>query len=115
MARLSRAIEGLTNEDSEGVASGSQASRPAARAPTRGVPMATRSLILALCLSTVVSGLAASQQQPATIPTELAVALLDHGESQSGNRTPRIVVGRAPAGIPASLTQAEGAVIVGGV
>src|SRR5437763_5982309 len=75
--------------------------------------MVTRSLVVALL--TGVSRLAAGQQQPPTIPGDLAVALLDHGESQSGNRTPRIVVGRAPAGIPGSLTKAEGAVVLGGV
>ena len=58
---------------------------------------------------------ARGQQQPATIPTELALVLLDHGESLSGNRAPKIVVGRAPDGIPRSLTSADGAVIVGGI
>ena len=47
---------------------------------------------------------ARGQQQPATIPTELALVLLDHGESLSGNRAPRIVIGRAPDGIPGSCT-----------
>ena len=59
--------------------------------------MVTRSLVVALL--TGVSRLAAGQQQPPTIPGDLAVALLDHGESQSGNRTPRIVVGRRPLAI----------------
>src|SRR5881628_2536809 len=77
--------------------------------------MVTRAVVVALCLSTVLSRAAVGQQQPPTIPTELAVALLDHGESQSGNRTPKIVVGRAPSGIPSSLTTAEGATVVGGV
>ena len=58
---------------------------------------------------------APGQQQPATIPSELALVLLDHGESLSGNRAPRIVVGRAPDGIPRSLTTVDGAVIVGGI
>ena len=37
---------------------------------------------------------ACAQQQPTSIPTDLALALLDHGESISGNRSPKIVVGR---------------------
>jgi hypothetical protein len=55
------------------------------------------------------------QQPPATIPTELALVLLDHGETLSGNRAPKIIIGRAPDGIPRSLTSADGAVIVGGI
>ena len=58
---------------------------------------------------------ARGQQPPATVPTELALVLLDHGELLSGSRAPRIVIGRAPDGIPRSLTSANGAVTVGGL
>lgn len=57
----------------------------------------------------------AAQEQPAMIPTALAVALLDRGESASGNRSPLFVVGHAPPGMPASLTTLEGGEILGGV
>ena len=57
------------------------------------------------------------QQPPAVIPTDLALALIDNGGgmSMSGNRPPRIVVGRAPDGMPASLTSAEGGTVIGGI
>src|ERR1051325_4598732 len=75
-----------------------------------------RSSRLALLLTAMVAPRSAiGQQQPPTIPSELAVALLDHGESASGNRVPKVVVGQAPAGFPASLTNLDGAVLVGGV
>jgi hypothetical protein len=57
----------------------------------------------------------AAQQQPATIPTDLALALLGNSASVYGSRTPRITVGQAPAGVPASLTAADGGVVLGGV
>ena len=77
--------------------------------------MRPSSSLALLLLTLVVRRDAAGQQQPASIPTELAVALLDHGESASGNRVPKLVVGRVPASIPASLTNLEGAVIIGGL
>jgi len=58
---------------------------------------------------------AAGQQPPTTIPTDLALALLDHGGGISGERSPKIVVGKAPDPIPASLTSLEGAVVAGGL
>jgi hypothetical protein len=75
-----------------------------------------RSSRLALLLTAMVAPRSAiGQQQPPTIPSELAVALLDHGESASGNRVPKLVVGHAPAGFPVSLTNLDGAMLVGGV
>lgn len=74
------------------------------------------SLVAALFVVAAVSvPPAKAQQQPATVPTELAMVLLDRGGSFTGNPTPQIVVGRAPSGIPGSLTSANGAVIVGGI
>ena len=56
----------------------------------------------------------AQEQNPATIPTELALALLDGGEYESGRRATRIFVGRAPDGIPQKLTSFEGGTVIGG-
>ena len=72
-------------------------------------------LLCIALLSSVAPSVARAQEQPSTIPTALAVALLDRGESASGNRSPMIVVGRAPSGIPESLTAVEGGVVLGGV
>ena len=57
----------------------------------------------------------ASAQQPATIPTDLALALIDNNTNAYGSRAPRITVGQAPARVPASLTSADGAVVLGGI
>jgi hypothetical protein len=58
---------------------------------------------------------AAAQQQPLTIPTDLVIALLDRGEGIAGNRSPKLLVGRAPQGVPGSLTSVDGARILGGI
>ena len=66
---------------------------------------------------TVVGGPRSSQaqeQNPATIPTELALALLGGGEYESGRRATRIFVGHAPDGVPQKLTSFEGGTIIGG-
>ena len=58
---------------------------------------------------------AAAQQQPATIPTELAFALLDNSMNAYGSRAPTISVGHAPPDMPASLTSADGGIVLGGI
>lgn len=57
----------------------------------------------------------AQDQNPASIPTELALALLDRGDYDSGRRATRLVVGRSPEGIPQKLTAFEGGTVLGGV
>jgi|tagenome__1003787_1003787.scaffolds.fasta_scaffold20987030_8 hypothetical protein len=55
----------------------------------------------------------AQEADPPSIPTELVHALLGRGESELG-RPPRIFVGRAPDGVPQSLTSLEGGTVLGG-
>jgi len=57
----------------------------------------------------------AQEQNPTTVPTELALALLDRGEYESERRTTRLIVGRAPEGVPRNLTTFEGGTVLGGV
>ena len=56
----------------------------------------------------------AQEQSPPSIPTELALALLEGGEFGPG-RQARIVVGRAPNGMLPSVTSLEGGTVLGGV
>jgi hypothetical protein len=77
-----------------------------------------RALVLSLLLVAVGwdgTRAAGAQQQPATIPTDLALALLENSADAYGGRAAKIMVGQAPAGVPASLTSADGAVVLGGV
>ena len=71
-------------------------------------------LALAVVIATP-SGHAACQQLSATIPTELALALLDGNQDAYGSRSPKIAVGVAPEGIPASLSSAARATVLGGM
>ena len=57
---------------------------------------------------------AAAQQQPASIPADLAHALLAVNTNEGG-RVPKIIVGQAPVGVPASLTSVDGGVVLGGL
>ena len=66
-------------------------------------------------LASVATRHALGQQQPATIPTELAAALLEANDDAYGSRMPTILVGRVPDSIPASLTSAPRATILGSV
>ena len=54
------------------------------------------------------------EQNPASIPTELALALLEGAEFGSG-RQPRIVVGHAPEGMLESVMSFEGGTVIGGL
>jgi hypothetical protein len=56
----------------------------------------------------------AQEQNPPTVPTELVQALLGRGEYDTG-RAPRLFVGRAPDGIPSSVTSIEGGTVLGGM
>ena len=56
----------------------------------------------------------AQEQNPASIPTDLALALLEGGEYGSG-RQPRVVVGHAPDGLLPSITFLDGGTVLGGV
>lgn len=53
-------------------------------------------------------------QNPASIPTELAMALLEGGE-YGWVRQPRVVVGRAPDGVLQKVTSLEGGTVLGGL
>ena len=53
------------------------------------------------------------EQNPASIPTELAVALIE-GSEYSG-RQPRVVVGHAPDGMLPSVMSLEGGTVLGGL
>lgn len=53
-------------------------------------------------------------QNPASIPTELALALLQGGEYGWG-RQPRVVVGRPPDGMLQSVMSFEGGTVLGGL
>lgn len=69
---------------------------------------------LALTIAAVPRAASAQVQNPATIPTDLALALFDRGEYDGGRRGAQIVVGRAPDGMPQSLTSFEGGMVLGG-
>ena len=56
----------------------------------------------------------AQEQNPPSIPTELALALLEGGE-YGANRQPRVVVGRPPYGMVQSAMSFEGGTVLGGV
>lgn len=56
----------------------------------------------------------AQEQNPQSIPTELVLALFDRGDYDSGRRATRIIVGRAPDGMPQSLTSFDGGTVLGG-
>jgi hypothetical protein len=71
-----------------------------------------------LCLVLTMVGLPrsprAQEQNPPSIPTELVQALLGRGEYDPA-RGPRLFVGRAPDGMPQSLTSLEGGTVLGGM
>lgn len=75
------------------------------------------SLLLLSSLFLTTSSLhgAIAQQQPASIPTELAIALLERDQGFGIERAPKLVVGHAPAGISGGLTGADGAIVLGGM
>lgn len=54
------------------------------------------------------------EQNPASIPTALALALLEGAGYDSG-RQPRVVVGRAPEGMLQSVMSFEGGTVIGGL
>jgi hypothetical protein len=77
-----------------------------------------RSLILHLAVSAALTAPLGSlwgQEQPATIPTDLALGLLESTPDAYGSRIPVIVVGRAPDGMPPTLTSAQSASVLGGI
>ena len=78
--------------------------------------MRLKTMSVCLVLTIVVSpGAARAQDQnPASIPTELALALISGGEYESGRRATQLFVGRAPDGMPQSLTSFEGGTVLGG-
>lgn len=78
--------------------------------------MGVRLTYFCLTLATAVApcAAAAQNQNPATIPTDLALALFDRSEYDSGRRATLIVVGHAPDGFPQSLTSFEGGTVLGG-
>jgi len=70
------------------------------------------------CLAFTIAGMPrsspAQEQNPPTVPTELVQALLGRGEYDTG-RAPRLFVGRAPDGVPSSVTSIEGGTVLGGM
>lgn len=72
-------------------------------------------LPLRLLLSAVVATPLAAQQQPATIPTDLATALVGSESGMSSGGIPLFSVGRAPERFPAALIPPKPAVVVGGM
>jgi hypothetical protein len=56
----------------------------------------------------------AQDQNPPSIPTELVQALLGRGDYDPA-RGPRLFVGRAPEGMPQSVTSLEGGTVLGGM
>src|SRR5689334_7487107 len=77
--------------------------------------MRVRILLFAAVMSASPLGIARAQEQPATIPTELALALMERNLDAYGSRMPAIIVGHAPDGMPSSLTTLQGATILGGL
>jgi hypothetical protein len=77
-----------------------------------------RSRISCSCLVFTIVGTSrlsrAQEQNPPSIPTELAQALLGRGEYDPA-RGPRLFVRRAPDGMPQSLTSFEGGTVLGGL
>lgn len=71
--------------------------------------------LVVLAMGASITCTAAAQQQPASIPTELALALIENSPNAYGRGAPKVIVGQAPAGMPASLTSADGAIILGGI
>jgi hypothetical protein len=69
----------------------------------------------AMAAMTAPLGRAGGQEAPATIPVDLALALLERTPDVYGSRAPAIIVGRAPDGIPPSLTSMQYASLLGGL
>jgi hypothetical protein len=58
---------------------------------------------------------ATGQEQPTSIPVDLALALMGGSPDAYGSRAPVIVVGRAPEGMPPSLSSLQFATVLGGI
>lgn len=78
--------------------------------------MRSRILFVAAFLAlTVPLGAAGGQEEPATVPTDLALALINQFPDAYGSRAPIIIVGRAPEGLPSSITSLPFATVLGGL
>ena len=71
--------------------------------------------VAAFLVLTAPFGAVGGQEQPATIPVDLALALINQFPDAYGSRPPVIVVGRAPAGLPSSITSLPFASVLGGL
>lgn len=71
-------------------------------------------IVLTLTTGAALRTATAQNQNPASIPTDLALALFDRGEFGSGRGATQIVVGQAPEGMPQRLTSFEGGTVLGG-